>query len=283
MSFQQWMDKKKGDKLKATEVNELARQAYRKPGPASHVPGQHTSRVDLSGSYPPFFQTPVEIESLDECTFIYKVKTLYYVGGNWEKTGPIYNLITSYNYQHLCIGDRLNAYWHDQCDAFVPTHPEPFKAYLTSNLYPFGHAIGKTICNSHEECEDLCDVDILDSIGLVDAYWMPYVPVGTCVFLWPQMVSEMYLLLAIGGPCCGESTSSSSSSSSSLSSSSLSSTSSSSTSSLSSGYGCPTEISGVPVSSLETVTPEVGDYVLGWKDGCIVLFPIDDCVESSST
>jgi len=311
MGFHQWMNKKKGDRLKADEVNELARQAYRKPGQGSNIRGQHTSRVDLSSGYEPFFQMPVEVVALvgrsegflDVCTFTYTVSTLYYDAATktWKKTFQFFDLDTSSNQQHLCVGDRVNAYWHDQRGAFVPTHPDPIKAYLTSNLYPFGYATGKTMCSAGidieesagtgervsvpVDCSELCDVVIVDPIGLTDAYWMSYAPIGTCVYLWPRVVDGAYLLLAIGGSCCGiESSSNSSSSQSSTSSSSSSSSSSTSSSSqsLQSGYGCPTEISGVPVTSLEVVTPAVGDYVVGWKDGCIVLFPIDDCDESSS-
>ena len=118
-------DYRKGDVLKADDVrnvNQVARRVSTEV-PGANLAGKHTSHIAATTALPPFLQRPLEVIELNdpndssssgvENQYVYKVRPLIYVDGEWVKNedeGP-YNLDAKITQSQLTVGDRVHGYW----------------------------------------------------------------------------------------------------------------------------------------------------------------------------
>ena len=125
--------KYKGDILYASDVNKLNRVARRfaTSGPGTNVNGNHTASLYSNNTQSPWTQFPVEIiERVVNSDFsasdnIWWVRQRFHYTGTTEwKTKSNENekwkLDASDLDVDISVGDKINAYWHEQRGMFIP-------------------------------------------------------------------------------------------------------------------------------------------------------------------
>jgi len=276
-----------GDSISASKfLNPVKRAAFRSVGIGSNTFGQFGPDQTSLGIPTPWAQREVEISDLNEndddadnsARYLCRVRFWNNVDEVWKSQEKEWKLDCLDLGNQLFVGARLTAYWNPMRKRFIPTEPGIGCAMLTETLVRCGTAKAKVL---NPDCDELQEITVKDFVDILAGDWREQLLPDTMVYFRPVGYAALddagdlegrsagstgqYEIIAAGGNCCEDQSSSSSSSESSESSkSSLSSESSSesSNSSMSSESSSP---------SSESSESSCGDGFVGTREvliGC---------------
>ncbi len=299
-----------GQPLSASKfLNPVKDAAFRTVGMGSGLFGNVNPNQTMLGSHTPWTSREVEISGLNEdssdtnnsARYLCRVRFWDGVSEVWKSREREWKLDCLDLGNQLFVGARLTAYWNPSRIRFIPTEPGIGAAMLTSTLTRCGTATARVL---NPFCDQLQIITVKDFIDILAGDWRERLLPDTMIYFRPVSYSALdasgdldgrsvgstgqYEIIAAGGNCCEDQSSSSSSSPSSISStsseSSPSSESSISTSSIStSSTACGVGFSGT--KQVMTGCPELVGNVLTiaseewvFKNGVLCYVNLlDDC------
>ncbi len=236
-----WKPVREGDRIRHSvrDDNKLRQRAFRPMPVSSYSSGIQTPNLKALNLEPPYREYEVEITNLkannddtdNSARYLCRIRFWDSIVESWKSQEKEWKLDCLDLGNQLFVGARIIARWDEQRGAFVPVEPGIGAAMLLETLERCGTATAKVL---NPFCDELQTITVKDFIDILAGDWRDRLLPDTMIYYRPVGYSVLdsggnlvgnsagstgqYEIIAAGGNCCEDQSSSSSSSPSSISS-----------------------------------------------------------------